>query len=216
MLRVLIYSNNAFTRKGIKCFLDTQKNIEVLRDSELPETGALDTKADGIIIVVVDLCELSDPTGTVRRIRREMRIRPNIKDVRIVAMCSVNLTNIAVDALDAGAAGIVTGHCQPADLYAAIVRVANGDNYIQPDIAMDIFDQLRSKEELRREAERLRLTVREGQVISHLMQGKTNRQIGESLCISEKTVKHYVGVLKEKLCVANRLELVLHAQRLSL
>nr|WP_282563306.1 helix-turn-helix transcriptional regulator [Gymnodinialimonas phycosphaerae] len=81
---------------------------------------------------------------------------------------------------------------------------------------MDIFRELRAKEAQRYEAERLRLTVRESQVISHLMQGKTNRQIGESLSISEKTVKHYVGVLKEKFCVANRLEIVLHAQRLSL
>ncbi|MCR9113363.1 MAG: helix-turn-helix transcriptional regulator [Rhodobacteraceae bacterium] len=49
-----------------------------------------------------------------------------------------------------------------------------------------------------------------------LMEGKTNRQIGDRLAISEKTVKHYVGVLKGKFCAANRLEIVLHAQRLGL
>jgi two-component system nitrate/nitrite response regulator NarL len=95
-------------------------------------------------------------------------------------------------------------------------RVWQGDNYIQPDIAMEMFREMRAKDAKRAATDRLNLTVRESQVIQHLKLGKTNRQIGESLSISEKTVKHYIGVIKEKFCVSNRLEIVLHAQKLLL
>jgi DNA-binding NarL/FixJ family response regulator len=208
--KVFIYSNQVFVRKGIRCFLETQDDIRISGDAEVPESRTPDAGTEGIDIVILDLAGLSNPTETIRRIRRTMN------DARIVVLCAVNTTDFAVDALDAGAAGIMTHSCQPTELRIAMSRVLNGDNYIQPDIAMEIFRELRAKEAQRTEADRLRLTVRESQVINHLMQGKTNRQIGESLSISEKTVKHYVGVLKEKFCVANRLELVLHAQRLSL
>lgn len=216
MPKLLIYSNQAFVRCGVRCFLDKQDGFHILRDSEVPEGRTLDIKTDGVVVVILDLDGLPNPIEVIRRIRREMHIRPSINNVRILIMCSASTTNLAVNALDTGAAGIITHSCEPADLIVAISRVLNGDNYIQPDIAMDIFRELRANEERRSEAERLRLTVREGQVIDQLLQGKTNRQIGQSLSISEKTVKHYVGVLKEKFCVANRLELVLHAQRLSL
>lgn len=210
MSKVFIYSNQVFVRNGIRCFLDSQDDIQITGDAEIPEGRGLAGGIDEAEIVILDLAGLSNPTDTIRNIRRTMN------DARIVVLCAVNTTDFAVDALDAGAAGIMTHSCQPNELRIAMSRVLNGDNYIQPDIAMEIFRELRAKEAQRSEADRLRLTVRESQVINHLMQGKTNRQIGESLSISEKTVKHYVGVLKEKFCVANRLELVLHAQRLSL
>lgn len=210
MSKVFILSNQVFVREGIKHFLGALPDFKFAGASEIPDSRLPDLEAAKVDVVILDLAGLPGPTDTIRRIRR------TLINARIVVFCPVNTTDFAVDALDAGAAGIMTHSCQPAELRIAMSRVMNGDNYVQPDIAMEIFRELRAKEAQRTEADRLRLTVREAQVVNHLMQGKTNRQIGESLSISEKTVKHYVGVLKEKFCAANRLEIVLHAQRLSL
>ncbi|MDG1119195.1 MAG: response regulator transcription factor [Flavimaricola sp.] len=163
-----------------------------------------------IDVIVLDLVGVASPTATIRNIRRSMT------NARIITFCPVHSSNFAVDALDAGAAGIMTHSCLPMELRIAMGRVMQGDNYIQPDIGMEIFRELRAKDTRHSEVDRLRLTLREEQVINHLMQGKTNRQIGECLSISEKTVKHHVGVLKGKFCAANRLEIVVHAQRLAL
>ena len=210
MDKVFILSNQVFIREGIQSFLTTLPDYVLAGSSDLLEDRLPDLDSAKIDIIVLDLVGLASPTATIRSIRR------GLANARIITFCPVNSTNFAIDALDAGAAGIMTHSCLPTELRIAMGRVMQGDNYIQPDIGMKIFRELRAKDTQRSEVERLRLTVREEQVINHLMQGKTNRQIGECLSISEKTVKHHVGVLKGKFCAANRLEIVVHAQRLSL
>lgn len=210
MNQVYILSNQVFIREGIQSFVSTLPDFEVAGSSELVEDGLEDLGRAKIDVIVLDLVGVASPTATIRNIRRSMT------NARIITFCSVHSSNFAVDALDAGAAGIMTHSCLPAELKIAMGRVMQGDNYIQPDIGMEIFRELRAKDTRRSEVDRLRLTVREEQVINHLMQGKTNRQIGECLSISEKTVKHHIGVLKGKFCAANRLEIVVHAQRLAL
>lgn len=210
MNQVYILSNQVFIREGIQSFVSTLPDFEVAGSSELLEDGLEDLGRAKIDVIVLDLVGVASPTATIRNIRRSMT------NARIITFCPVHSSNFAVDALDAGAAGIMTHSCLPAELKIAMGRVMQGDNYIQPDIGMEIFRELRAKDTRRSEVDRLRLTVREEQVINHLMQGKTNRQIGECLSISEKTVKHHIGVLKGKFCAANRLEIVVHAQRLAL
>ena len=210
MNQVYILSNQVFIREGIQSFVSTLPDFEVAGSSELMEDGLEDLGRAKIDVIVLDLVGVASPTATIRNLRCSMT------NARIITFCPVHSSNFAVDALDAGAAGIMTHSCLPTELKIAMARVMQGDNYIQPDIGMEIFRELRAKDTRRSEVDRLRLTVREEQVINHLMQGKTNRQIGECLSISEKTVKHHIGVLKGKFCAANRLEIVVHAQRLAL
>jgi len=208
--QVYILSNQVFICEGIKSFVASLPDFEVAGSSQLVEDRLTDLGGAKIDVIVLDLVGVASPTATIRNIRRSMT------NARIITFCPVHSSNFAVDALDAGAAGIMTHSCLPTELKIAMARVMQGDNYIQPDIGMEIFRELRAKDTRRSEVDRMRLTVREEQVINHLMQGKTNRQIGECLSISEKTVKHHVGVLKGKFCAANRLEIVVHAQRLAL
>ena len=57
------------------------------------------------------------------------------------------------------------------------------------------------------------LSIREQQIVRLLMNGKTNKEIAIAIKISEKTVKHYMTALMQKLQVRNRLEVVIAAQR---
>ena len=206
---VSILSKQTFVREGIIRYLEKNANIEIsaadnYSDEKLPDI------VDNVDVIIVDLCAQHDPTGLVKKIRRVH------KDVKIISICQPYATENAIQALDSGAAAILTHECETRDLYLAIKKVIGGDNFVQPDIALKIFKEMRAQEANRVEGEKLRLTVREAQVVSHLKQGKTNRQIGECLNISEKTVKYYIGILKDKFNAANRLEIVLNAQRLSL
>jgi DNA-binding NarL/FixJ family response regulator len=199
-----------FARLGLAQVLSTFQDLDVLGVEAAFDTAASFIERRSPDVVVVDVLGSSNPVSTIKRLRR---ICENSK---IIVLCPSGGTDFAVDMLDAGATGILTNGCEPHDLGTAIRRVLNGDNYIQPDIAIEIFNTMREADKKRKEAERLRLTLREGQVVNCLMQGMTNRQIADELTLSEKTVKHYVGALKDKLCAANRLEIVLEAQRLSL
>lgn len=120
-----------------------------------------------------------------------------------------------VTALESGASGLVTKWGNPEHLRQAITRLKRGDNYLEPEVAMQVIDALKKAELRRRELTQLKLTFREEQVLKCLLKGGTNLQIAESLKISEKTVKYYIGCLKDKFNAANRLEVVLSAQRYS-
>ena len=61
----------------------------------------------------------------------------------------------------------------------------------------------------------MRFSSREEDVLRFLLQGCTNKEIAESLSLTEKTVKHYMTVLIQKLDVRNRVEVVLAAQELA-
>lgn len=209
-MRAFVISNQVFVREGITQFLRSVDGYEVVGSCDVPDTKLLDLAEVKADVVVLDLVGLPSGPALIRKLRR------GNESVQFIVFCPSDTTESAVDVLDAGAAGILTQACQAAELERAITRVLQGDNYLHSDIAMEIYRESRDREKQRLEAERLRLTYRETQVVTHLMQGKTNRQIGECLSISEKTVKHYVGVLKGKFCAANRLEIVLHAQRLEL
>jgi len=209
-MRVFVMSNHVFAREGLRHCLSSIRRCEVVGCSDVADVDAQDLVSANADVVVLDLAGLSSGPSILRKLRK------NNEKIQFVVFCPTDTAESAVDALDAGAAGILTQSCQTPELERAITRVLQGDNYMQPDIAMAIYHELRAKETKRVEAERLRLTYRENQVVTLLMQGKTNRQIGEMLSISDKTVKHYVGVLKGKFSAANRLEIVLQAQRLEL
>lgn len=208
MYRTMVICDHAFTRAGLHHLISSCETFD-LRTATAFSPDALETCArDGYEVAIVDLGSLDQPMKVLRAVRKAC------ESVRILAFCSGKSIDTAVEALDAGASGVLTYNSELSDLCTAVRRVMNGDNYVQPDMAMDIFAALRGAEAKRKEAERLRLTAREAQVVRHLMQGMTNGQISVELKISEKTVKHYVGSLKDKFGAANRLEVVLEAQRL--
>ena len=73
---------------------------------------------------------------------------------------------------------------------------------------------LRNSSLRKRAAEVIKLSAREEKIIKMLLQGRTNKEIGVQLAISEKTVKHYMTILMQKLHVRNRLEVLIAAQKL--
>ncbi|UYP68402.1 response regulator transcription factor [Thalassobacter stenotrophicus] len=208
MYKILVVCDHTFTRAGFEHLISTCDSFDLV-GAEMLTSNTVENCASGSVdVIIVDIGSLDQPMKTLRSLRKAS------ETLQILAYCSEKGIDIAVEALDAGASGILTYTSELSDLQMAVRRVMNGDNYVQPDMAMDIFAKLRQADAKRKEAERLRLTARENQVVRHLMQGMTNGQISAKLNISEKTVKHYIGSLKDKFGAANRLEVVLEAQRL--
>src|SRR5690606_6208793 len=87
--------------------------------------------------------------------------------------------------------------------------VVSGETFISPKIATKVIASLRAAAIRKRAVRQRRLNFREEQIADLLLKGKTNRQIAETLGLSEKTIKHYMHNLMQKLNVKNRLELAL-------
>ena len=208
MYKTMVICDNVFTRAGFQHLIEPCAGFDLQAAAAYSPEIVKTCSRDGYEVVIVDLGSLDKPIQVLRAFRKSCDM------VRILAFCPQKGIGIAVEALDAGASGILTYNSEMSDLLAAARRVMNGDNYVEPDMAMDIFAMMRKAEAKRKEGERLRLTVRESQVVRNLMRGMTNGQISAELKISEKTVKNSVGSLMEKFGAANRLEVVLEAQRL--
>ena len=139
----------------------------------------------------------------------------NMTATRVIVFTSLSGVEPAIRALDAGAKAY-TLKSNPADeLLTAVAATCKGDTYITPEFATKVILALRSKDLKRESVKSIKLSIREQKIIQMLLMGRTNREIGRDLTISEKTVKHYMTILMQKLHVRNRLEVLIAAQKLA-
>jgi DNA-binding NarL/FixJ family response regulator len=101
------------------------------------------------------------------------------------------------------------------ELLKAIASVQSGETYITQSFATRVIAALRDASIRRKAAEAVKLSIREQQIVRLLLIGATNKEIAIAIKISEKTVKHYMTILMQKLQVRNRLEVVIAAQKMS-
>ena len=114
-------------------------------------------------------------------------------------------------ALKAGARGYVLKGVTARDLANAVRVVAGGDIYISPALAGGILFELTAAKQ--DDDPLTTLTDRERDILSLVAEGLTNREIGENLHLAEKTIKHYMTNVLQKLHVRSRVEAALLAQK---
>ena len=158
----------------------------------------------------VIIMDLSMPGDVFRTIAQIVATAPNTRVVVFTAYCSVES---ALKALDAGATGFVLKGSPSSELFEAIDMVMSGQMFVTREYASQVMNGLRDRARRQALNEAIKLNVREQQIIGHLMQARTNREIAVELRISEKTVKHYMTGLMAKLKARNRVEVVIAARQ---
>lgn len=167
------------------------------------------TLSSGAQLVVLDLDMPGNVFDAIHKIKAEN------PDVKILIFTASSAIDHAVRALEAGANGYVVKGSTASDLGQAIRTVLEGDTYIAQNFVARVITALRESSMRKRNLQAMQLSVREDQIMRLLLRGKTNREIATELLISEKTVKHYMSILMQKLNVRNRIEAVLAAQKLT-
>jgi DNA-binding NarL/FixJ family response regulator len=150
------------------------------------------------------------PDGDGIEVCREIRSRHP-------AIACIMLTSFADDdavyaAIMAGAAGYVLKQVRGTDLVEAVRRVGRGESLLDPTLTGRVLERLRTKPE---QDELAGLTEQERRVLDLIAEGYTNRQIGETIFLAEKTVKNYVSNLLAKLGMSRRAEAAAYAARLA-
>ena len=135
------------------------------------------------------------------------------KNTRIIIFTAFSSVESALRALDAGAMGFVLKGSMAQELFEAVDAVMRGEVYITQSYASQLMAGLRNKAKRDNLSQATRLSVREQQIVGHLLNARTNREIACILNISEKTVKHYMTTLMHKLNARNRVEVVIAAQQ---
>jgi DNA-binding NarL/FixJ family response regulator len=113
----------------------------------------------------------------------------------------------------AGASGYVLKQVNGTELVRAVRAVGAGKSLLDPDVTSAVLDRLRRGKHLMRDEKLSRLSPQEERILTAVADGKTNREIGESLGLAEKTVKNYVSSILSKLEVARRAEAAAYLAR---
>lgn len=158
-------------------------------------------------VMILDLSMPGDVFGTIDKLARSS----SLKLIIFTAFANVEL---AVKALEAGAHAFVLKGRPAEDLYHAIDTVLDGGSFVSPEFAQRLTDGWSTRVRRYATEDKIHLSAREQQLVDGLLAGRTNREIAQSLQLTEKTVKHYMTNLMNKLRVKNRLEVALVASKL--
>jgi DNA-binding NarL/FixJ family response regulator len=132
---------------------------------------------------------------------------PNIKIIAFTASANVNH---AVKALEAGASGYVLKGGPLGGLAEAIDTVVHGGTYITQGFATKLISAMKQA----KAGNDYKLSSREAQIMRLVLEGRTNKEIGRQLKLTEKTVKYYMTIIMQKLNVKNRVGVAMAARSL--
>lgn len=205
MIRVLLVDDHAVVREGLKGILQAGGDITVAGEAARAEEALCVVAARGCEVVVLDL---SLPGLGGMELLRDIRRRAPRLPVLILSIHGEDM--FALRALRAGAQGYLTKDSAPAELLAAVRKVAGGGRYVTPAVAERLASHL---DPTASEVLHDRLSERELQVLSLIGRGRTPAQMAAVLGLSPKTIGTYRGRLLEKMGLKTTAELVAYAVR---
>ncbi len=206
-LRILIVDDHEVVRLGLKALLADYPEFDVVGEAENGYQAvrlALEKRPD---VVVMDV-RMPGMSG----IEACQEIRRQQPHVRVLMLTSYAEDMLLMEALRSGACGYVLKRVGGTYLIEALRAVARGETPIDPSMTPHL---LSSRTNRHNEASALvdNLTEREREILAHIAQGETNREIAAHLGLSEKTVRNYVSLLLQKLNLSNRAEAAAFAVR---
>ncbi len=204
-MKLLIADDHGVVRGGLRFLLDRQPDFEVIAEA-----------ADGAEAVATalaerpDLCilDVSMPKLTGIQAAREIKAQAPEIDVLILSMHDDE--RYLFEALKAGAGGYVLKREADHDLVEAIRAVGRGEPFLTNAAQRRLVREWMSDDSTGPSEP---LTPREQEVLKLIAEAHTNKEIGEILHLSEKTVESHRGNLLRKLGMRDRVELVRYAIR---
>jgi len=204
-IRIVLADDHEMVRVAFKGLLENQPDFEVVGEAA-DGMQALDCARRLTPDVV--LLDLAMPTHAGLDVIADIAAIAGV--FVLVLTATIDRAGI-VDVLKRGARGVVLKEASPAHLVKAVRSVVAGELWIGRDVFADVVAYMRTSAAPPDPRDRFRLTPRELEIVRHIAEGATNRDIATALGISEDTVKHHLRNVFDKLGVSNRLELGLFA-----
>lgn len=205
-IRVLLVDDHEIVRLGLMTLIDDEPDMEVVAEA-------------GTASEAVRLVERLDPHVVLMDVRlpgeggieATRSITARFPNSRVVMLTSFADENLVIRAIRSGAVGYVLKQVGNEELIRAIRAAARGEAVLDPSTTVQLLSRVREAER-RADLDAFRdLSDRELDVLAEVSRGKTNAEIGNTLNLSEKTVRNYVSTILSKLNLSNRIELATYA-----
>ena len=196
-ISVYLLDDHEVVRRGLRELLEVEDDLDVAGESGSATEAARRIPALRPDVMVLD-ARLPDGSGI--DVCRDVRsVDPHIQ---AIILTSYDDDRALTAAVAAGAAGYVLKDVRGSDLVASIRRVAAGESLLDPDVVQRLRQAWGHEQPT--DPKLAALTPQERRILDCIAQGLTNRQIGESLSLAEKTVKNYVTSVLAKLGMERR------------
>jgi two-component system nitrate/nitrite response regulator NarL len=203
-IRVAVIDDHPLFREGVAHTIQRSGALEVIGEGATADDAIRIAKAELPDIVLLDV---NMPGGGVEAARAISNVCPVIKIIMLTVSESEEHVH---QAMEAGVRGYVLKGTSGLELVNTLRAVARGEYYVTPRLAARILAlSKRPAKAAEQEDAFPDLTKREEQILDRVARGLTNKEIAKDLQISEKTVKHYMTNIMQKLQVRNRVEAAL-------
>ncbi|WRS30130.1 response regulator transcription factor [Actinomycetaceae bacterium MB13-C1-2] len=203
-IKVLVIDDHPLVRSGVRSELDKFGSIQVVGEASDVD-GAVE--ACHVLHPDVALLDVHLPGGGGGGGPEVARRCADLEITRFLALSVSDSPADVVSVIRAGARGYVTKSIAPADLAAAIERVAAGDAAFSPRLAGFVLDAFGTEESANEDDELDLLTEREQEVMRLIARGYTYKEVAAELFLSVKTIETHVSAVLRKLQLSNRNEL---------
>jgi DNA-binding NarL/FixJ family response regulator len=203
---VFLLDDHEVVRRGLHDLIDAEPDMEVVGEAGTSAQALVRGPALRPDVAILDV-RLPDSDGIT--VCRELRSR--MPGLACLMLTSFDDDDALLDAIMAGASGYVLKQIRGSDLVSAVRTVASGQSMLDPATTARLMSALRDPQgegaaQQEEDARLAGLSEREQEILALIGEGLTNRQIGERLYLSEKTVKNGISRLLAKLGVERRIQ----------
>jgi two-component system response regulator DevR len=198
-IRIVVVDDHQMVRVGLRSLLESYPTLAVV--------GEAATAAEALDVVPrlgphVVLLDIRLPDGSGLDICRQLRAAQ--PDLRILMLTSYFTEDMVMEAIEAGAEGYLLKELNSDFLVRSIMEVMEGKSILDPSVTRKVLNRVRVADNGQNQTSLKTLSPQERRVIALVAEGKTNKEIGVALGLSDKTVKNYLSNLMEKLNFSRR------------
>jgi len=200
-IRIVIVDDHPLFRDGVAQAIGMDKRFKLV--------GAGSSGSDALRLVRdmlpnIVLLDLNMPGGGVDLVAQLSRTHP---DTKVVMLTVSEEEEHVTEALNHGGRGYILKGVGGIELMTTLVNIHEGESFVTPKLAAMLIKQINQRSKKTKQIDGIAsLNVREEDILGRVAEGWTNKEIARQLNLSEKTIKHYMTSIMQKLHVRNRLQ----------
>lgn len=203
MIKLAITDDHALIREGLIRILSYEDDLDIVIESDSGEDliKKLETTTPDIILLDINMDKLSG-VDTLKIVKEKL------PEIKIIILTVEKQKRTIKEVLKLGADGYVLKESAGSEITSAVREVAAGGRYIDKSLMQTVF-----MEEMvgNKKNELDNLSDRELDILIKLSEGLKNKEIAESLFLSEKTIKNYITSIFRKIKVEDRVHATIYA-----
>jgi two-component system response regulator DevR len=205
-LKILLVDDHEVVRLGLKSLLERHSGFEVVAEAGTAEEAVESALTVNPDVVLMDI-RLPGASG----IDACQEIILKCPDIKVIMLTSYAEDEMLFSAIRAGASGYLLKQIGGQELVEAIERVRRGEALLDPAVTKRVFAEMRKIAQEEEASAFSGLTPQEMHVLQLIAEGRTNREIAQTMYLGEGTVRNYVSSIFGKLNVSNRAEAAAYA-----